>query len=139
MQINDETVSLATAKEENAAGQEFSHLQKSHTNKINSYRLIITSRNSTFLSEQTITLATVDGNEIYAILGTSCYVRLQKWILPAFRSGSNVCFIAVAHGIAHAMGSVEYVGLPFFHSFTGCDTVEEGRNLVCIDCIFWCY
>ena len=31
-----------------------------------------------------------------------CYGWVQRWILRAYRTGSNIRFIAVAHEIAHA-------------------------------------
>ena len=48
-----------------------------------------------------------------------CYAWVQQWILQAFRTGSNICFIAVVREIAHAMGTEKFAVLPLFDAFTG--------------------
>ena len=41
-----------------------------------------------------------------------------KWTLQAFRTGSNIRFIAVVREIAHTMGTEKSAVLPLFHTFT---------------------
>jgi len=49
----------------------------------------------------------------------------KMWI--AFGQGGNFPWIPV-HEVVHAIASEKASGLPFFHAFTGCDTVSAFRG-----------
>ena len=44
-----------------------------------------------------------------------CYDWVQQWTLQAFRTGSNIRFIAVFREIAHAIGTAYLAPLPRMH------------------------
>ena len=52
----------------------------------------------------------------YILLGEHlCYVWVQQWTLQAFRTGSNIRFIAAVREIAHAMRTACLAPLPRVH------------------------
>ena len=73
-----------------------------------------------------IVIRTVDTDVL--VLATAAYYNLQTdestlelWV--AFGTGTHLRYIA-AHEIAMALGKERSFALPFFHAFTGCDTVS---------------
>lgn len=58
----------------------------------------------------------------YHDLNENCRQEIEFWV--AFGTGKHMRFIP-AHEIAIALGKERCLALPFFHAFTGCDTVSS--------------
>ena len=68
-------------------------------------------------------MRTVDTDVVVLAVSRSvCFPNIEVWV--AFGVGKQLRFIP-AHDIAIALGVEKARGLPFFHSFTGCDTVSS--------------
>ena len=73
-----------------------------------------------------VLICTVDTDVV--VLAVTAAGRLnidELWV--AFGTGKNFRFLA-AHEMAIALGPEKCQGLPFFHTFTGCDTVSSFRG-----------
>jgi len=70
-----------------------------------------------------VMIKTVDNDVV--VLAIACFERIgtsELWI--AFGAAKNLRFIAV-HELVKILGSDRCKALPFFHAFTGCDTVSS--------------
>ena len=93
-------------------------------------RVMVHVADATKCGHKNILVRTVDTDVL--VLAVVTYTVLAKsidnlWL--AFGTGKNFRYIPV-HEIAMTLGPQKSLALPFFHSFTGCDTVSsfEGRG-----------
>ncbi|KAK4312975.1 hypothetical protein Pmani_015640 [Petrolisthes manimaculis] len=75
-----------------------------------------------------VSISTVDTDVVVLAVAVAGYLVIDElWV--AFGTGKNFRHLA-AHEMAVALGTNKCRGLPFFHAFTGCDTVScfSGRE-----------
>lgn len=68
-----------------------------------------------------ITIRTVDSDVVIIAILVAAQLPVRLWI--AFGKGEHFRYLA-AHECALALGRDKSLALPFFHAFTGCDTVS---------------
>ena len=107
---------LSSQLEENSALDPCSH-EEADT------RMLLHAAHASASGHTRIMIKTVDTDVV--VLAISCFERLgasQLWI--ALGSGKDLRYIAV-HELVHILGTNCCNALPFFHAFTGCDTVSS--------------
>ena len=71
---------------------------------------------------QKIPLCTVDTTVVVLAVAAATNIEIQElWI--AFETWKHIRYIP-AHEIASSLGPSKSRALPFFHAYTGCDTVS---------------